>query len=248
MEGSAISIGAMSYALGAIAFFLLSVPLCINWRGRLQGTLLLVACVSTIAWTAATAAHYSGDVNQPRLIAALEVLRGISWVVFLGSMLYPRPLAGDRLVWAKYLVPVAILCLAVIVAVDALYPEPRYIYSINPRLFLGLATAVIGILLTENLFRSASTDERWHVKFLCLSTGAIFAYDLFMYADATLFGGVDPVFQEARGGIQALTVPRPSLCWRSRRRATGCGGPISQYPGRPSSGPRRSSPAVYTFA
>jgi putative PEP-CTERM system histidine kinase len=207
MPDSATSIGAITYAVGTAAFLLFAVPLLINWKGRVQGTLLLVACAITVAWTTATAVHYWAVTVPPGVTATLEVSRSLGWIAFLGSILYPERSSKAWFWRARYMAPLAILAVAVIVGFSVLMSGAAYTVSIHPRSLIGLALAVAGILLTETVYRNTPPDQRWHIKFLCLSTGAIFAYDLFLYADATLFGQVDQVLQEARGGVQAVVVP-----------------------------------------
>ena len=74
-------------------------------------------------------------------------------------------------------------------------------------LVAGLVIALFGLSLTETLYRGFRSAERWGVKFLCLATGGLFAYDVFLYGEGLLFRVLDPSFMEMRGLAQALVVP-----------------------------------------
>ena len=50
-----INIPAVSYAIGAVAFLVLTLLLLTAWRGRLQGGLLVAASAMTALWCAAVA-------------------------------------------------------------------------------------------------------------------------------------------------------------------------------------------------
>jgi putative PEP-CTERM system histidine kinase len=206
MPGVETSFAAISYAVGAAAFLILLVPLAAGRRRRLPGALLAAACAATLAWTAAAAVHYGFGGGYARLVAVLEVVRSIAWLAVLVGLFRQADAAIGR---APYLAPALVVVGVAVAAAGALGPDPAYPppFSTNPWSIVGLCFAVAGLFLTEASFRGAPAEQRWHIKFLSLSTGTIFAYDLYLYADATLFGIVDPALQEARGAVQALAVP-----------------------------------------
>jgi putative PEP-CTERM system histidine kinase len=207
MTVSVTLIGAISYSAGALAFLALSIPLLLHWKGHLQGTLMVLACVATAAWTGAAAVNLWTGLPWPQIVPGLEVLRTLSFIFLLVSMVYPRAtgLAASRL---YSLVAVMGLILAsALVAFGVLRVHALYLVSIDAGTALGLLLAVTGIVLTEVLYRNTPAQKRWSMKFLCIATGAIFAYDLFLYAETMLFRTVDQVLVEARGAVQALVTP-----------------------------------------
>lgn len=107
----------------------------------------------------------------------------------------------------KYLGPVLALALATVLGLAALPDSPvlREAQTLDP--IEGLVLAVLALFLTEIMYRNTPPDERWQIKFLCIALGVVFAYDLFLYADAGLFGSVDDVLQQARGAVQAVSAP-----------------------------------------
>jgi putative PEP-CTERM system histidine kinase len=72
---------------------------------------------------------------------------------------------------------------------------------------IRLIAAIVGLVFIEQLFRNTRPENRWAVKFLFFGIGGIFAYDFYLYADALLFNRVDIDVWNARGFVNALTVP-----------------------------------------
>lgn len=69
-----------------------------------------------------------------------------------------------------------------------------------------LLMAVIGVLLTENLYRNADKETRWAFKHLCFGLATLFVYDFFMYSEAALFSRLDPNLSTARGLVNAIAM------------------------------------------
>lgn len=205
MPGAETSMGAISYGVGAAAFLVLLVALAASRHRRLPGALLAAACAATLAWTVAAAVHY-GFGGYAGVVAALEVVRSAVWIAMLVG-LFRGP--GDTIGRAPFLAPALIVAVVAVSVAVVLGPDATstWVSSVNPWLVVGLGFAVASLLLIEASFRGTPAEQRWHIKFLSISAGTIFAYDLFLYADAVLFGAVDPVLQEARGAVQALVVP-----------------------------------------
>lgn len=206
MPGAETSMAAIGYAVCAAAFLVLLVSLAASRHRRLPGALFAAACAATLAWTVAAAIHYGGGGGYARVVAGLEVVRSIAWIAVLAGLFRST---GGTIGRAPYLGPALVVAAVAVTVAVVLRPDsadPR-LFSATPWSVVGLGFAVAGLLLTEASFRGAPAEQHWHIKFLSLSTGTIFAYDLFLYADAVLFGAVDPVLQEARGAVQALVVP-----------------------------------------
>ena len=82
-----INIPAVSYAIGAAAFLVLTLLLLTAWRGRLQGGLLVSASAVTALWLAAVAVYAVYRIPPFSALQLLEVLRGTDMVkaVALGA-------------------------------------------------------------------------------------------------------------------------------------------------------------------
>ena len=57
----------------------------------------------------------------------------------------------------------------------------------------GLLMALLGLILLEQIFRNAREGGRYALKFFVIAVGVMFAYDLFIYSQAQLLKGIEPV-------------------------------------------------------
>lgn len=73
--------------------------------------------------------------------------------------------------------------------------------------FTGLALAVLGLMLVEQLLRNSRGDARWSAKPVCLALGAIFIFDLYTYSQAALFRQFDSDAFAIRPAVHSLAVP-----------------------------------------
>jgi putative PEP-CTERM system histidine kinase len=65
----------------------------------------------------------------------------------------------------------------------------------------------MGLVLIEQVYRGARSEDRWAIKFLCLGLGGLFVYDFYLYANAALFNVLDAHVWAARGYVAALVTP-----------------------------------------
>jgi putative PEP-CTERM system histidine kinase len=75
------------------------------------------------------------------------------------------------------------------------------------RISLFLLMSLMGLVLTEQIYRNSPLASRWSIKYLCLGLGGMFAYDFYLYADALLLKGFDENIWGARGYINTIIVP-----------------------------------------
>lgn len=188
--------GALSYALAALAFLAFAAYLALGRRTGLRAALLLGAAGASALWAAlnvALAATQAPVFWHAQALA--DAARAGAWLLFLAVLL-----KGGR--WSAALFALPFVAWAAI-----------YVPAGDPRLVLTLllGVAVAGLVLVEQVFRRAPEQARWAIKPLCLGLGGGFAYDLYLYADALLFGGLDADLLAARGFAQALAVPFVAL-------------------------------------
>ncbi len=203
-------VGTLSYAIGAIAFSIMLVLLFTRWRGRLRGALLVAACGASVAWclTLASFSHF----GFPGLgwLYAVEALRGAAWMMLLLAFLdgnREHAEAGSGVPgYARWMVH-AVWAGAFLYAVGTalLAPEAQEWMQLN--LGAGILVALAGLMLVEQLYRNLASERRYAMKYLCIAVGAMFAYDLYIFADGLLFHALDPALWQARGAINALIVP-----------------------------------------
>lgn len=94
-----------------------------------------------------------------------------------------------------------------------------------PMTSMGLS--ILGLVLIEQVFRNVDPDSRWSVKPVSAALAGSFAFDLYMYSQAVIFGNVDADAQSIRGAVHALMAPllfvstsRLGVDWTSRLRVS----------------------------
>jgi putative PEP-CTERM system histidine kinase len=213
-------IGTVSYTIGAAAFLILALLLLFNHERRLQGNLLILACFVTSLWLAFAAYENWAGIRISGLIEAFENFRSVCWLAFLWSVLQSGSADTRQKSLGRYIVSFFILFSIGLLGYELFLPA-GWAAGFTVRCLLRLILVISGLMLIETLFRNTSEGERWKIKFLCIGIGGLFAYDLFFYADALLFGEVNAGFQQARGGVQAMVVPliaissRRNEMWRT---------------------------------
>lgn len=208
-----LAIGQIGYLICAAGFLALGTLVLLSRRSSAYKAPISVASLLTALWALAAAAEDALAAGAV-LRDALEFARSSAWLVFAGLLvvrLYGRH-SGLRLWWlaaalAVILVPIAARWVEELsgfpLAESGLAGQLEYV--------AWLLVAVLGLLLLENLYRNASEDYRWGLKFLCFGLGTIFAYDFFYFADGVLFNRLDPKLFDARGFVDTLALPMIAL-------------------------------------
>ena len=207
---SQLEAGMIGYAVAAALYLILAALLATSWRGRPLGGLMLLAVAVNSLW--AIAASYGFTSTQLGVYHVLEVLRNICWYLFLFYLL--KPLVPSVKAYTPFLpyAPPAVVIFSVVLLLHDVYPGfflklyPQAL-GFDPRLLGHLILALIGISLTEQIFRNSIPEKRWKIKYLIISIGAIFTYDFYLYANAMLFSHIDNALWQARGFVHALIVP-----------------------------------------
>jgi putative PEP-CTERM system histidine kinase len=179
-----------------------------------------LAVLASAGWATALGLGYAQLIVLTSLADWLDLLRYALWFAYLWVLLTPPRSSGDAsgiqrpLGWtgsaALALLATAALLLTPSGAADSLlqaYPRSR--------IGAWLALAVFGLVLVEQLFRSQPEDSRWNAKPVCLALGCVFVYDVYLHAEALMFGRFDTDALEVRGAVHALAVP---LIWIGSRR------------------------------
>jgi len=205
------SIATIGYAAAALVYAFLSALLVSSWRGRLPGIVLLVASIGTAAWAAAMTYESGWGVRDTTLGAALEVLHKGIWLTFLIVLLgYARPVEGVSAIFRRVALAIVFGWVALLLATLGTHLV-EHAWARDAREAVSLLgpglLAIIGMLLTEHLFRNTEPARRWGLKYLCLALGAVFAFDFYLYSDALLFRRVNPDIWGARGIVSVLVAP-----------------------------------------
>jgi putative PEP-CTERM system histidine kinase len=189
------------YGFATLAFLAFAVHLSLSYRGGAKASILLGAVLASAAWAGANVGFsLTGSRTLWITQAVFDGMRVGVWLLFLAIVLQGMRVgakAGPALLFLP-------------LAAGFFYPNPSEVAS---KLILGVAlgVAVAGIVLTEQVWRRTVEDARWAIKPLCLGLGAAFAFDLYLFADALLFGHIDPNLWAARGFAHALVIPLLAL-------------------------------------
>ncbi|MCR5866260.1 XrtA/PEP-CTERM system histidine kinase PrsK [Aquincola sp. J276] len=70
-----------------------------------------------------------------------------------------------------------------------------------------LMLPVFGLILLEQLYRRTPREFHWNIKPLCLGLGFVFIYDVYLFSQSVLFGGLDDAGLATRGPVHAMAVP-----------------------------------------
>jgi len=186
-------------------------------RGRTSktGLAILGCCLASVAWATATAASVRLPIAG---LALFDSVRLSAWLLFAVALVTIR--AGDGSGLGRFCLFGALaFCLAAIANDERLLlldsTAPGFYTS---QLLVRIGFGVIGLLTIENLWRNTEPERRWHVWPLCLALGGLFAYELFLFADAFITRGrVDRGLGLGRAIAAAFMAPLLALAMARNR-------------------------------
>lgn len=211
----------LSQSLAAVAYSVLLAVLLVPGAERQPGDprahrLFVTAVGLSAAWGWTGVGALVGDVAGLAIVASgLDLARYGCWFAFSLALLRgtlgraaPRAWRNLRMATAVALVLGTIAFVLSQLALGArLFPDGWPLVS--------LVLPALGMLLVEQLYRSAPDDSRWHVKPLCFGLASIFLYDIYLQSNVLLFGHFDETSLVARSAVNAL--PAPLFYVASRR-------------------------------
>jgi putative PEP-CTERM system histidine kinase len=207
-----LSFGFVSYLLAAAGFLILTLLLATSWQGRSQGARLVVACGFTTAWAGVLAhAAWTQSIPLPQVVLA-EFVRDAAWLVVLSGLI-ARASLSSLLSRVANLMAVGAVVVGVALAIDSAI-NPTSASTALVLIIGGLSIAPVVLILLEQLYRNATAAGRYALKYFAIAMGAMFVYDLYLFAQALLLKGVEASSWEARGFINALAVPLIAIAAR----------------------------------
>lgn len=229
MFQSALDLALLGHVVGGLAYVALAVHLVVR-RERAAGndrsrSLALASVVASALWSLGAALDQASTYTGSSFLAAgLDLARYSCWLAFLLTLLvHAAPSVPlDQQVGQgsqrglKALTAGVVLLATVLLGYrvgHGLYEPAAY----RPYLLLQLALALVGLLMVEQVFRNLAEDKRWHAKPVCVGLGGVFAFDIFLFAEAALLGRLDDDLLAVRPLTQAIVVPLLFLA--SRRQA-----------------------------
>ncbi|MDT8283476.1 MAG: PEP-CTERM system histidine kinase PrsK, partial [Gammaproteobacteria bacterium] len=143
-------------------------------------------------------------------ISIFEYVKNVAWLVLLAKLLssvYSERFSKELIKKTRYSIYVVFVVLILPEFFKYSLGEDSFLKDLEYLTALSLAMTIIGIVFVEQVYRNTRTEQKWAIKYLCLSLLGMFVYDFYMYADALLYQRIDPVIWQARGFVYALTVP-----------------------------------------
>jgi putative PEP-CTERM system histidine kinase len=192
--------GVVGYALAALAFGLLAILLSVGWEGRSRGLSLVLAAALTALWSAGLSLFAWSETAPTGLLFVGETVTTGAWLAVMSSLAGTAGLP-KRLSQVAFLSWIGLLTGGVI-AIMA-----RADWAGGLVMTGGLGLALLGLILLEQIYRNSNSSGRWALRYLYFGVGGLFTYDIFMYSQGLLLGGISASVWQARGFIMALTVP-----------------------------------------
>lgn len=214
------SLAAWSYGLAALACLAFAIQLSLSWRGGLRGTLVLAAVALSTLWLGVSYVFVLSGAGAYWLAGGMaDVLRYGCWFALLLALLY-LPKIPDESPGKQ----IAALSNNAIVRLVGLILAAGFVVQLGLGAYLlqtgtvppslrqlsfgtSLAFSIVGLLLVEQLFRNVPGHARWGIKPICLGLAGIFAFDVYLYAEAFLFRQLDMDIWSVRGLVSAFIIP-----------------------------------------
>jgi putative PEP-CTERM system histidine kinase len=205
---------AVLYSLCAFVFLSLSVLIVIRGRMSRTGFFLICAALATSLWSASVVLNGGFD----QWSSMLETIRLAAWALFVCHLL--RGVMAEQRNLPRWILAAPIIALvAATLMIEAPFLPGIYDAGFTQAdRYVKILLGVCGVLLLENLYRNAIPQSRWHINLLCIGIGAIFIYDVALYADGALFHRVSPALFVARAPIDIFASPLIALAVARNRR------------------------------
>lgn len=197
-------------AFGYLALWIYLISFSADWRSGVRTRRMVSVAVISALWTFSNLLYaFSGNALALITASLTDVAKYGIWYVFLITLLAPasnentKPLLPSWLPAICWGLVITGISLQFLVAFRLILPEDW----LRLLVFHGLAEAVIGLVLAEQLFRTVSEDSRWNIKPLCLALLFQFAFDVYLFSDAMMFSRIDGDALAVRGFVHAMTIP-----------------------------------------
>lgn len=184
-----------------------------DWRAGAKERRIVTATIISLLWAASSLWAVQGKNQMFGYVvsALLDVARYGAWYAFLLAILAPdldgkkesRPSVATWLRNGCWIVVACGIAAQFTLAIGWIKTDEW----LRALITLGLAQAVLGLILTEQFFRTVTEDSRWNVKPLCLALLFQFGFDIYLFSDAMMFSRLDGDVLIVRGFVHVITIP-----------------------------------------
>ena len=206
MASLELVIGSAGFAAAAVLYGVVAVLVLWSSPGESgRASAFAAAVVVSVAWASlATFAILSGGSAADWLPIA-DAVHSAAWVVLLAAM-FGRGGEAQTTALRRALI-VGTAGLVLLVGYRSWGNLSSDTWSSRTALVALLALPLLGVFSLEQIFRNAEFRQRWALRPLAIGLGIVFAMDLFVYADAVLFGTVNSNLWLVRGLVNAVAAP-----------------------------------------
>ncbi|MCF8474593.1 MAG: PEP-CTERM system histidine kinase PrsK [Emcibacter sp.] len=202
----------ITFILSGLSYSGLAGYLIISRKFNRENLWLTSAVIVSAIWSFSTGLSFLNQDQVNYLLPFMEILRGVSWVVFLFVMLsriwemqgnndLSKKLSHYLIVFVFLVILLGALGVGYLVDfIDIKLPIQSNIYII-------LCLCIIIFLLVENLYRNSAAEGLWGIRLLLFGVMALYIYDFLMFADILLYRSIGQKLFEARGMINFIVVP-----------------------------------------
>ncbi len=200
-----------SYLTAAISYLVLTLLSLMGVKKNPVVIPLVTALFFSFVWAGYSAFLIHDNKSFTSISLTLEIIRNIVWFLLLSVFISRQQFTKNYLLLVKSRFANGLIFLILISLIVEVFDNARYpiqqLLGQDPRLFTHVIFAVIGLMLVEQVYRNATQESQWSIKFLCLGLGASFMIDFFVYSKSLLFAQLDSLLWSSRGFINALITP-----------------------------------------
>ena len=200
-----------SYLTAAISYLVLTLLSLMGVKKNPVVIPLVTALFFSFVWAGYSAFLIHDNKSFTSISLTLEIIRNIVWFLLLSVFISRQQFTKNYLLLVKSRFANGLIFLILISLIVEVFDNARYpiqqLLGQDPRLFTHVIFAVIGLMLVEQVYRNATQESQWSIKFLCLGLGALFMIDFFVYSKSLLFAQLDSLLWSSRGFINALITP-----------------------------------------
>lgn len=199
------------YLTASVAYVLLLPLFFLSKKNNPFVVQFVIAIIFSSFWAGFAAYTQQNDELFISEILPFETLRNAAWFFLLGSLFSYQKYTSNYTLFLKSKISHAIILLLAFILIIEVFADFRYdiqqLIGQDPRLTIHSASAIIGLILVEQVYRNANLEFRWVIKFSCLSLGALFITDFIVYSKSLLFVSLDDTLWNSRGFINVFITP-----------------------------------------
>ena len=207
-----LSIGFTAYLISSLLFLAILIVAFIGQRNNAKGKPFFLLIVATLIWSCLlTMSQIEASIAYEMIFIA-DLLRYYTWFYVLqhatGSFTSTKLNDLIKNPFSPFYISLLFL---ISVFTLLMNDELVEIFNLSPVNLISISWmlifTVLGIILVEQLFRNTPSKHRAPIIFLCISAGAVFIFDFFVFSNALLLQNIDYELWSARGFVNVLIAP-----------------------------------------